>query len=688
MPEAVKKRDENINRQASIANALGKDYINICLINVKAETSVLIKTFDGVLEELGSDKNPEMNYYEMCGKSIQNFTAPEYKDIVQNAVKLEEVTKELSDKQEYDFVCEVLLNGKRHDCQMKYMRLDDADHILMGFRFVDSIVGPEKKRKQLLEKALDNAEREKQILDALCINYTAAYLCDLKNDYLEVIKKKYYTHCATKEIQPDKHHSFSKWIRESYNTILIKESAPDYLEVFDAENLMKRLQEEESFVYRHKTVPNAVGNQYFETTVVRLYTDAFSFKIIMGYRPIDDLIAEEKRNRKKLERALKAAEDANKAKSAFLFNMSHDIRTPMNAIIGFSELLNSHVSEPEKVSEYSSKIKSSCDYLLSLLNDVLEMSRIESGKSELDETVISTEGFNDSIYYIFENQMAEKHIRFTRSSNFRQSHIYGDVVKLKEILLNILSNAYKYTLPGGSVDFRVEEIKSDRPGYAMIRTIVQDTGIGMSPTFLQNIFENFTRERNSTQSGQQGTGLGMAITKRLVELMNGTISVESEQGQGTKFTIIIPHRIADGEAGTQNNVSEFGKNKSFSGKRILLAEDNDLNAEIAMEILKERGFEIERALDGIECLGMLERQEPKYYDVILMDIQMPNMDGYKATQIIRGMENPCLAKIPIIAMTANAFSEDRKKALEMGMNAHIAKPISTELLEQTLSQIL
>lgn len=684
----MKKNNENISRQASIVNALGKDYVNICLINVETETAILVKAFDEILEELGNHENPEMPYYEMCKRSIRDFAAPEEREGLKEAIRLEKVTEELSDKSEYSFVFEVVMGGRRHDCQMKYMKLDDADHVLMGFRMVDSIVGPEKRKKRILEKALNDAEKEKQILNALCINYTAAYVCDLKNDYLEPIKKKSFSHCATAAVQPEDHHSFSKWMQECYESIIIKESAPDYLKVFDAENLMKRLEREESFVYRHQTVPNRAGMQYFETTVVRLYADDLSFKIIMGYRPIDDIVEEEKKNREKLEKALKTAEEASKAKSTFLFNMSHDIRTPMNAIIGFSELLGSHTEEPQKIYEYSSKIKSSCEYLLALINDVLEMSRIESGKSELDETVISTAGFNDSIYYIFENQMAEKNIHFTRTSNFKQHHIYCDTVKLKEILLNLLSNAYKYTLPGGSVEFRVEEMESDDPEYILVRTVVQDTGIGMSPAFLDSLFDNFTRERNSTESGQQGTGLGMAITKQLVELMNGTITVESEQGKGTKFTVVIPHRIADEKFYVQNEETEQEEIKSFAGKRILLAEDNDLNAEIAEEILAARGIETERAADGIECLGMLEQHKAGYYDVILMDIQMPNMDGYKATRNIREMEDPKRANIPIIAMTANAFSEDRKKAFAVGMNGHIAKPISIEILEKTLSKVL
>lgn len=386
---------------------------------------------------------------------------------------------------------------------------------------------------------------------------------------------------------------------------------------------------------------------------------------------------------------LEIANAANAAKSAFLFNMSHDIRTPMNAIIGFTELLDKHLDDKELARDYIKKIKTSNEFLLSLINNVLEMARIESGKTTLDESCRNCYAFNDTLYSLFDAQMKEKGIEFTRSVEVEHTEVICDATKLREIFLNILSNALKYTPSGGRVTMRLTEVPSHKAGYAMYRTEIEDTGIGMSEDFLPNMFDEFTRERSSTESRVNGTGLGMAIVKRLVDFLDGTIKVESQVGKGTKFTVTIPHRIADKRDNVQSIESDcvFDAEK-FKGKRILLAEDNELNAEIAMTILEESGFKTEHAADGIICVDMLEKAAPDYYDLILMDIQMPNMDGYKATKTIRHSADKSKADIPIIAMTANAFEEDKQNAYKAGMNGHIAKPINVAELMATLARTL
>ena len=403
-------------------------------------------------------------------------------------------------------------------------------------------------------------------------------------------------------------------------------------------------------------------------------------------RKVEKLAMLEK-SKRELEEALDMANKANSAKTVFLNSTSHDIRTPMNAIIGFTDLLGENLGDEKKARDYIGKIKSSSDYLLSLINNVLEMARIESGRSDLDERDISVEKSLDAVYWIFEAQMKEKHIDFIWDVNVKHNNIKCDVVKLKEILMNIINNAYKYSLPGDSVAVRIEEIPCDRDGYARIQTTVKDTGIGMSEEFLEHIFEDFTRAQTSTESGQFGTGLGMAIVKKIVDLMGGTIDVQSKQGVGTTFTVTLEHKIA--EIAVENReVVKSTEDYSFRGKRILLVEDNDLNAEIAQTILAGTGMTVDRACDGIQCVDVLKGSEPGYYDMVLMDIQMPNMDGYEATRIIRQLEDKRLSEIPIIAMTANAFAEDRKQAFDAGMNGHIAKPINAENLKMTLAGIL
>ena len=379
----------------------------------------------------------------------------------------------------------------------------------------------------------------------------------------------------------------------------------------------------------------------------------------------------------------------NGTKSAFLFNMSHDIRTPMNAIIGFTELLDKHLTDEKLARGYIKKIKTSNEFLLSLINNVLEMARIESGKTTLDESVWSVHEFNDTLYSLFDTQMREKGIDFSREINIEHNEVLCDETKLREIFLNILSNALKYTPSGGKVSMILTELPSEREGYAIYQTEIADTGIGMSEEFLPNLFDEFTRERSSTESRLNGTGLGMAIVKKLVDLMNGTIKVESQLGKGSKFTVSLPHRLAKNSDIVHKNkkTAEYNAD-SFKGKRILLAEDNEMNAEIATAILEEVGFEVEWASDGIVCVDMLEKADAGYYDLILMDIQMPNMDGYKATQIIRKFYDKKKAQIPILAMTANAFEEDRKNAEKAGMNGHISKPINVYDLMSTLASVL
>lgn len=390
---------------------------------------------------------------------------------------------------------------------------------------------------------------------------------------------------------------------------------------------------------------------------------------------------------KELQKARKEAEDANAAKTTFLFNMSHDIRTPMNAIIGFRDLLEKHQEEPEKRASYLRKIDDASTVLLSIINNVLEMARIEKGTLEVDETAWSAEQFNDTLYSIFFDMMKQKGLEFTREINVKHPYVYCDPIKLREVFTNILSNAYKYTETGGKVHMQLDEIPSDREGYAMYRTTITDTGIGMSEDFIPHLFEEFARENSTTDSKVEGTGLGMPIVKRLVELMGGTITVYSTKGVGTKFIVNLPHKIAE-KSNFINLEGVVVDPKIFKDKHILLAEDNELNAEIATEILTESGFVVHRAHDGQECYDMIKDAPINTYDIVLMDIQMPNMNGYEATRAIRKLDEKEKSDIQIIAMTANAFEEDKREALRAGMNGHIPKPINVKAMLRMLSSVI
>ena len=393
----------------------------------------------------------------------------------------------------------------------------------------------------------------------------------------------------------------------------------------------------------------------------------------------------------KLEIALKKAEDASLAKTRFLNNMSHDIRTPMNAILGYAQLMDDELNEKDlpKASEYLEKLQQSGNLLLSIINNVLDMARIESGRMEIDENYGRIEDIRQTLFEIFEDEAEKKNLALHYTISVEHEHILTDVTKVKEILVNILSNAIKYTPSGGSVMINIDELACDEPGYMIARTRVSDTGIGMSQEYLTKIFDAFTRERNTTKSKIAGSGLGMSIVKKYVDLLGGTIDVESELGKGSTFTVTLKHRIADESYYVNKHIEEPGTGSEIlEGRNILLAEDNDLNAEIAEAILERAGLKIERVENGIQCVDRIMEMPAGTYDMILMDIQMPKMNGYKATQTIRHLPDKDKACIPIIAMTANAFEEDKREAIAAGMNAHIAKPIQVDNMLSILSEII
>ena len=393
----------------------------------------------------------------------------------------------------------------------------------------------------------------------------------------------------------------------------------------------------------------------------------------------------------KLEIALKKAEDASLAKTRFLNNMSHDIRTPMNAILGYAQLMEEELKEKDlpETSDHLEKLQQSGNLLLSIINHVLDMARIESGKMEIDENYGRIEDIRQTLFEIFGDEAKKKNIALHYTINVEHEHILTDTTKVKEIFVNILSNAIKYTPPGGSVMINVDELVCDESGYMMVRTRVSDTGIGMSQDYLTKIFDAFTRERNTTKSKITGSGLGMSIVKRYVDLLGGTIDVESEPGKGSTFIVTLKHRIADESYYVKKHDEGSGTaSKILEGRNILLAEDNDLNAEIAEAILERAGLKTERVEDGIQCVNKITKMPVGTYDMILMDIQMPRMDGYKATQAIRHLPDKDKACIPIVAMTANAFEEDKRDAVAAGMNGHIAKPIQIDKLLSMLAEVL
>ena len=395
----------------------------------------------------------------------------------------------------------------------------------------------------------------------------------------------------------------------------------------------------------------------------------------------------EKLYTEEIRKSAEKARKANEAKTRFLFNMSHDIRTPMNAIVGFSGLLEKSLHDEKKSLDYIKKIRVSSDILLTIINQVLEMARIESGKITLSSESVNIREMVDAMNIVFESSLTKKSLEYQCSLNVVHDQILCDKTKMEEIILNVVSNSIKYTNPHGKITVSIDELDSEDEKNADYKVVVEDNGIGMSQDYLPHIFEEFSREHTSTETRVAGTGLGLPIVKSLVDRMGGTIEVESEEGKGTRFIMKFSFPVS-----LENQVREKEKQnipditEKLEGKRILLAEDNELNAEIAETVLEETGIKVKHVEDGIQCIEELKKMPEKYYDVILMDVQMPNMDGYTATEKIRHLDDS-RAEIPIIAMTANAYDEDRRKAQEAGMDGFLAKPLDVDEMMRLLGKI-
>lgn len=444
-------------------------------------------------------------------------------------------------------------------------------------------------------------------------------------------------------------------------------------------NQLKKLRNEDDMVDYECIIGKGKANECHalaKTKVVHIPTGERA--VLTTFVDVSDMVM--------LKNALHRAEEGSRAKSSFLFAMSHDLRTPMNAIIGYAELMEAHWGEKEVTTNYLQKLKGASQFLLALIGNVLEIARIESGKETLNEAPWNLMKLEETLDILLDGEISRKQLTVNRNVNIRHANVYCDALKIREIIMNLLSNAVKYTSEGGKIVLDIEEKPSALDGFMTLQIRVSDNGIGISKEYVPYIFDAFTRERSSSESGIIGTGLGLRIVKSFVDLMNGDISVKSEPGKGTCFTVEISCRKIPEEE-LQQQMEDQPENVSLAGRRLLLAEDNGLNAEIAMTILQDADAEVELAADGKIAVDKLQDVPVGYYDAILMDIQMPNMNGYEATKAIRKLTDE-RAKIPIIAMTANAFEEDRQAALAAGMDDYVAKPVEISELFRTIMKNL
>lgn len=563
----------------------------------------------------------------------------------------------------------------------------DAPMYSMGFMLTAVLIysmNISSEREEYLKTIYkDENDKLQEVVMGLANDYQAIYYIDLDTNNYEVLGEsgKYKKEVASK-LKYTRDFFYDTF--KNIDGVVCEEDADIVRKNLSKDNIINELSTKKSFSFNYRLNINGTETYYLCKVTGVAGEVGKSDRIIIGVFDDDGRIRKEAEQRKLLEEALATAQNANKAKTTFLFNMSHDIRTPMNAIIGFTNLARKHLDDRKYLAECLDKVSVSGDHLLSLINDVLDMARIEAGRMHIAVGPESIVKRNDQIISIVKELAITKSIALTTEMiGVEKEWILSDALHLNQVILNILSNAINYTNPGGRVIYSLEEIPLDEDRVKLIFTI-KDTGVGMSPEFLDRIYDEFERENNATASGVQGTGLGMSIVKRLVDLMGGTIDIQSTQGVGTTVTLTLEFDVTDPvEEENSENICELP-----AGRHVLLVDDNHLNRQIAVEILADLGIECDEACDGREAVEKLRASKPGDYDLVLMDVQMPSMNGYEATKEIRLLANSEIANIPIIAMTANAFDEDKKDALDAGMNAHLSKPIDISALVKTLKEFL
>ena len=548
-------------------------------------------------------------------------------------------------------------------------------------------------RSRTEKRSILQDQKRLRVINALGHAYSSISLVNLKTEEIEIVK-------SSGNMKPDqKGDMLSKAHQEELIRQVIAEPFQEsYWKFVDISTVAKRLEERETLSFTAQTV-----DERWMTMIIvpqGYDKDGKLCTVLVANRDVTEEKEREIAQDKNLRNALAAAEHANRAKTVFLNNMSHDIRTPMNAVIGFTALATTHIDNKELVLDYLKKIHISGQHLLSLINDVLDMSRIENGSVRIEYTVVHLPDILHDLKTIIQESVHSKQQElYIDTQDVLHEDIITDKLRLTQVLLNISSNAVKFTPVGGTVKIRVSEKPCRRDGYTTVVFSVKDNGIGMSPEFREHVFDSFTREHTVTENGIGGTGLGMAITKNIVDMLGGTIQVESEVGRGTEFTVMLECEISGTTVKEEPDPEkrEPLKNEKqkiraeiqrrYEGKKVLLVEDNELNREIATAIMEEIGLDVDCVEDGTDAVNIMSSAEGRKYDLIFMDIQMPKMDGYTATREIRTLNDPKCANIPIIAMTANAFEEDRKKAIKAGMNAHIAKPISADIILENLERM-
>lgn len=657
-----------LDQYSDIANTLGDGFDNIYYVDIN-DNSFIEFNAQGVVKTL--DAKNCSDFFAGFEQALEKVVYREDWEAVQEFIDKEKLLRDLENDRAVSVSFRFSFDGRLVYYRLKATRTPDSEnHIVVTLENVDEEESAKAERKAI-------ANRDMAVISGLSDDFG----CVVYVDYETLSEVHYRFDPMFDEMVPgwSKINNFGKRLEVLVDTVVHPSDRESFCAATEPAKVLDMVEREHMYFVNFRL---QVGGEdiYYQIKFVK--DENFKNHVIAGFHSVD---AETKREMANLEKA----ELANKAKSAFLFNMSHDIRTPLNAMIGFTDMAVKNIDDKAKALDCLNKSKLSSEHLLSLINDVLDMSRIESGKVELDLNPVNL-GENGEDYVPMLRSLAEKknvHFDFAQH-DIQNRYVYVDFLRLNQVVINVVSNAVKYTPSGGSVTVDISQIPSEREGYGLYQIVIKDTGIGMSAEYQQHLFDEFSRERTSTVSKQQGTGLGLAITKRIIDMMEGSIEVDSKVGEGSKFTIRIPMRIQEHPEDVEQVRFAHSEQEavSFEGFKILVVEDNELNLEISKDILESAGVVVESAEDGSIAVERLKEKGPDYYDCILMDIQMPVMDGFEATRTIRQMFPD--KRIPIIALSANAFDEDRRKSFEAGMDGHLAKPIVIAQLEDALKKYL
>lgn len=665
------KRAEERNQMLT---ALTMEYTTVIMGDLMENTMVVVKHDGHMYDHGGLDdfSNEDKMNYTRClrdfyDRVLVKESCKDFMDILSPVPFMNALLKNETVELQY----QIYPNSNGYESlYARAIRLYDEKHhfrFVMGFRPMDEV----RKKENVLEL-------QREIIEGISKDYFSVLLVDLENGQIYSYREAGSNGKRIADFCRSYHDRWTELLPAYAKDLVSDASRDSFLEELSFEKL-KSCNEDYSFTYEYMSDE---GVLYYQAHVSYVKKKDRTRAVVIGTRDIDDLIQKERLQKEELRKAYIQAENASKAKTDFLNSMSHDIRTPMNVILGYNQLMKKKLTDPVLV-DYQKKIEQSGNLLLSIINDVLNMARIESGKSVLVESSESIVDMVEEVSNVFGAMAKEKEIVFDTKMDIKHKQVLCDSTKVKEILVNLIGNAIKYTPNGGHVTVDIKEFECLKEGYGTYQIQIIDTGIGMSESFIPTLFDPFTREATGDIIG---TGLGMPIVKKLVDMMGGTIDVESKLGKGSAFTIIIDHKLGNEKKDKLKQEDLVDSKRSLEGKHVLLAEDNELNAEFAKIILEDCGLHVDLARDGLECVSKVIEKPVGTYDFILMDIQMPNMNGYLATQKIRSI--PEKNTIPIIAMSANAFDEDKKQALNVGMNGYISKPIDMDKLQSQIIEIL